>query len=591
MAKIFLTLVMLANSLYVFSQETILVKFSVDASMLQSVKNFGVRGNTGPLNWDNTYLLQDPEKDGIFEGELLFPKDNNAVVEYKFVYGAKNPVYELEGQNRILILDSKLVELNLVWDTQQDVDIEKLPELSGEKLLADFVILEKALVEIHPGLYRYKTRNEIDAVFSHYRTLFSQPMTYRDAYLNFTRLTASIQCGHTFPGFYNQNGFIQEIVLNQKDKLPFTFRVIDGRMIITENVADGIELPAGTEVLAINEVSTATLLRETASLVKADGVNDAKRYADLNTFGIGAFEMFDAYFPLLYPPADMQYTLKIQKPDAKEEEVTVRTMDRAERRSRLKQKNSTYPVTADEQWQLAFWDNNTAYLQLGTFDGFQLTLDWKQFLKNAFKEIKKRKIENLVIDIRWNEGGQDDILLYLGQNIAKYPIKIPERIDLVGYSKISEELKPYLFTWDDAYYDLSQKVAPYDDAYYAFSRQDVIEVKPTANVFEGKLYLLVNAANSSATFYFAEIVKENKLATLVGETTGGSQKGLNAGSMFFLRLPHSGIEVDIPIVGTFSEDKPAGGIVPDVAVAETVEDITKGEDKVILQTKRLILEN
>jgi hypothetical protein len=61
--------------------------------------------------------------------------------------------------------------------------------------------------------------------------------------------------------------------------------------------------------------------------------------------------------------------------------------------------------------------------------------------------------------------------------------------------------------------------------------------------------------------------------------------------MFFLRLPHSGIEVDIPIVGTFSEDKPAGGIVPDVAVAETVEDITKGEDKVILQTKRLILEN
>jgi hypothetical protein len=113
-------------------------------------------------------------------------------------------------------------------------------------------------------------------------------------------------------------------------------------------------------------------------------------------------------------------------------------------------------------------------------------------------------------------------------------------------------------------------------------------VKPRSNGFKGNTYLLVNAANSSATFYFAEIAKENNMATLVGETTGGSQQGLNGGMMFFLRLPNSTIEIDIPIIGSFSAEKPQGGIQPDIIVAQTVQDLIKGEDKVIEETRSLI---
>jgi len=592
MNRILFIMFLLTSNFRALAQENALVnvKFRVDASLLKNTTNFGVRGNASPLSWGKTVPLQDADKDGIFEGELSFP-NNIEILEYKYVYGEKPLIWELEAQNRILLIDNEQIQTNDIWSIQSQFDVKKLPKLSAEKLTEDFSIFKKALLEIHPGLYRYNTKNQIDSIFNHFQNELSKPLTYQEAFLNFTKITSAIKCGHTFPSFYNQIGFIKEVVLNQKDKLPFTFRVLGEKIFITESIIENLDIPLGTEILAINGIPTQTLLKEIAKLVKADGANDGKRYADLNTFGVGGYlEMFDCYFPLLYPPTNEQYTVKIKKPNSeKTEELTANTVNSAERTNALIKKNPNRITDADQLWKLEFWDNNTAYLQLGTFDVFQLSFEWSEFLKNAFKEIKKRKTKNLVIDIRWNEGGQDEVLFFIGQNITKQPIKIPQRQDLVRYNKISAELKPYLFTWDNTFFDLSSKTKPFNNEYFLFEGQNITEIQPFKNAFDGTVYLLVNASNSSATFYFAEIAKENKLATLIGETTGGSQKGLNAGTMFFLRLPNSKIEIDIPIIGSFSEDKPSEGIVPDVIVKPTLEDLINGEDKTLTTTKTIIL--
>ncbi|MCU0393636.1 MAG: S41 family peptidase [Thermoflexibacter sp.] len=589
MNKLFFILIFLSNTFVVFAQETILVKFKVNASSLKGITNFGIRGNASPLSWEKTILLNDNDKDGMYEGELSFP-NNIEVLEYKYVYGDKNLVWELDKQNRILLIDNKLHQTQDTWNIPNQFDVKKLPKISAEKLAEDFSIFKKTLLEVHPGLYRYHTKSEIDSIFKHFQEVFSKPLSYQEAFLNFTKITSSIKCGHTFPSFYNQTGFIKEVVLNQKDKLPFAFRVLDEKIIITESIIENLEIPLGTEIIAINGIPTQTLLQETAKLVKADGANDGKRYADLNTFGVGGyFEMFDCYFSLLYPPDNEQYKIKIKKPNSENiEELKVNTVSRTERMNALIKKNPNHITKADQLWKLEFWENNTAYLQLGTFDVFKFSFDWQDFLKNAFKEIKKQKVKNLVIDIRWNEGGQDEVLLFIGQNIIKQPIKISQRQDLVRYNKIIAELKPYLFTWDNTFFDLSTKTKPFNNDYFLLTGKNITEIQPSKNAFEGNIYLLVNAFNSSATFYFAEIAKENKLATLIGETTGGSQKGLNAGTLFFLRLPNSKIEIDIPIIGTFSDNKAEGGIVPDIIVKPTVADLIKGEDKVLKITQEMI---
>ncbi|NJL77464.1 MAG: hypothetical protein HC892_22925 [Saprospiraceae bacterium] len=260
----------------------------------------------------------------------------------------KKLTWELDDQNRILFLDNTLLRTNDTWDLQSPFNVKKLPQLNAEKLTEDFNIFKTVLLEVHPGLYRYNTKNQIDSIFNHFQVIFSKPLTYQEAFLNFTKLTSAIKCGHTFPSFYNQTGFIKEVVLNQKDKLPFAFRVLDEKIFITESIIENFEIPVGTEIVAINGIPTQTLLQETAKLVKADGTNDGKRYADLNTFGVGSyFEMFDCYFPLLYPPVNEQYTIKIKKPNTTQvEELKVNTVNRQERSNALLKKNPNHITKA-----------------------------------------------------------------------------------------------------------------------------------------------------------------------------------------------------------------------------------------------------
>ena len=74
-------------------------------------------------------------------------------------------------------------------------------------------------------------------------------------------------------------------------------------------------------------------------------------------------------------------------------------------------------------------------------------------------------------------------------------------------------------------------------------------------------------------------MKENKVATLVGEMTGGNKKGINGGGIFFLNLPHSKIEIDIPIYGNYPLiEQPDAGVVPNVLIEKMVEDVVEGRD-------------
>ena len=55
------------------------------------------------------------------------------------------------------------------------------------------------------------------------------------------------------------------------------------------------------------------------------------------------------------------------------------------------------------------------------------------------------------------------------------------------------------------------------------------------------------------------VVKDNKLGTLVGQPTGGNQRGINGGAFFFATLPNSKIEVDLPLIAAFPDGPPPDG--------------------------------
>ena len=91
--------------------------------------------------------------------------------------------------------------------------------------------------------------------------------------------------------------------------------------------------------------------------------------------------------------------------------------------------------------------------------------------------------------------------------------------------------------------------------------------------------VLIDATNSSPTIQFAQAIRPHRLGILVGQPAGGSQRGINGGAFLFLRLPHSGIEMDRPPIGTLpSRPETDAGLTPDIVVNRTPSNVAHKRD-------------
>jgi C-terminal processing protease CtpA/Prc len=222
-----------------------------------------------------------------------------------------------------------------------------------------------------------------------------------------------------------------------------------------------------------------------------------------------------------------------------------------------------------------------------------MKMDWEDFIENAFDQIEVNKIPNLIIDIRGNGGGNDEVYIKLSEYIINKPIEVELGKSLLRYEKVPEDLNKYLNTWDDSFRDRAGQLVKLDNGYYSDpDRETSLSIDPGSKAYNGKMYLLIDASNASATFILARIAKANALATLIGEETGGNRRGINGSQLFFLRLPNSKIEIDIPLIGNYPvTPQPDEGVKPDIFVKQTAEDFISGRDTVLETVKKIILDN
>ncbi len=189
-------------------------------------------------------------------------------------------------------------------------------KIAAADLQADAALLRRVYGELHPGLFRYNTREQMEANFASLDESFRHDLTVREAFLEISRFTAKIKCGHTQPNPYNQSKAVEDAVFKRPDKLPLYFNWIDRRMIVTRDFSGNAAMKPGTEVLSINGTSARTILDTLMTIARADGSNDAKRVSLLSVTGSERYETFDIYFPLLFPPRVPAFELKIRSSDA-----------------------------------------------------------------------------------------------------------------------------------------------------------------------------------------------------------------------------------------------------------------------------------
>ncbi len=440
---------------------------------------------------------------------------------------------------------------------------------------SDIAILRDAYETLHPGLYRYNTPREMGARFDALARAWSRPQTRAEAYLSLSRFLATVKCGHTYANFYNQSEQVQAELFEAQRLLPFQFAWIDGRMVVLTNQSSDPRLGRGGEILSINGRSTPSILRALLPYARTDGDNDAKRRSLLEVRGFDRYESFDIFYGLHFRPGATVH-LRVRPPSASRAETfEAATIDLATRRSLL----IAEPEGDAAVWTLAYLRPQTALLTMPNWALYNSEWNWRGFLDQSFADIAARGVTKLIVDIRGNEGGNDcgDLV---AARLVDAPIAREGYARRTRYRQTPERLNQYLDTWDRSFRNWGDDAVARDDGFYDLRGETgVDQIEPLGPRFRGAVDVLIDSQNSSATFQFASCIKNNRLGRLIGAPTGGNQRGINGGAFFFLRLPASGLEADVPLIGRFPlTPKPDAGLLPDVGITLTREDIASGRD-------------
>lgn len=196
-----------------------------------------------------------------------------------------------------------------------------------------------------------------------------------------------------------------------------------------------------------------------------------------------------------------------------------------------------------------------------------------------------------------------DVGFELSKYLAQKELPIyAESHRLVRNVAAQPELVKYLQTYNDELKTALQKGNPketyksFDNVFYEVApnanTDNYPKVVPYENNFRGQAFIIADASNASATFQFLDYVKENKLAKIAGQASGGNRQGINGGNYFFLYLPNSKIETDIPVYfqAPLKRQKDES-IIPDIYIKPIAADIGNGIDTEFEYLKQIIGKN
>jgi hypothetical protein len=442
-----------------------------------------------------------------------------------------------------------------------------------EALREDLRVLWDILDEGHAGLARYTSWKVLRDAFDETEAGLTAPLTEDGFYLRLLPLVALIKDGHTRT---LQSKAVAEALLARPVYFPFGLRFAGGKAYLFRNLSAARDVPDGSELLAVNGLSVDEALARLLPLVPADaGISIRKirtleypaYLGELLGLLLGRPETYTIRFRP-YPGGDVR---ERSAPGIKGTEI-----------AKLLGERYPGPSPAPPLYDLSF-RGETAVLRIRSFvdsPGRDKGIPaYPEFIRQAFQTLDEKKTPTLVIDLRDNGGGQDAYGKLLFAHVADGPFQYYKSLemkrDAYDLFRFTDERKEAI----ESLPKMLRKNARgwYDVLYHPNNGTQ----QPQAPRFAGKVAILINAGSFSATGETTSLFHYHRKAVFFGEECGAGYYGNTSGFMALATLPNTKIRARVPLVlYTMAVDgyPPDRGLVPDVAVEPTIEDLLAGRD-------------
>ena len=447
-----------------------------------------------------------------------------------------------------------------------------VPQFSPEQLREDFQIAREALEEGHSGIYRYTTKAKMDEVFERAAHSLDRPMNAYEFYSVLAPVIAAIKDGHT--GIRLPQSLEDEIN-NRAPLLPLDVILIDRKFYVVRDFAHEDGRLAGMEIRSINGVPISRIRDTMLAATPADGDVQSSR-ARL----IASWRFNRLLLPLVGAGSPFDLVLW----DAKRKRTRRERVDGLELPGLQSASKAKYPQDQPppSPTALKFLDlGQIAQMKVRSFDGFadeQKKIKLSDFFRDSFTEIQKRGTKALILDLRSNGGGRDDIGLELFTYLTSKPFKYYE--DLVAnkdsfaflkYSNMKELPGRQMLAKED------------DGRYHATGHPNWGVHQPNQLNFTGRLYVLINGGCFSGCAEFASIAHYHRRAVFIGKESGGGYYGNTSGISPAVTLPNTKLMVFVPLLSYYMAvsgyKARTRGVIPNYPVTYTITERMAGGDK------------
>ncbi|MCC2618291.1 hypothetical protein LJ739_18690 [Aestuariibacter halophilus] len=423
-----------------------------------------------------------------------------------------------------------------------------------KQVVDDFEVLYQSLIDTHYNPYAYITEA---ALKNKYLTL-KQQLTAQSypplAAINvFQQLVASLNNGHTeidFPA-----GPYVDYAEAGGTLFPLELVFEKGAAYVRADYSDNPKIAIGAELIAINGVPIADILQQIYPLISAERTYFKNAKLEVYTF--------PRYYWYAFGRQD-NFTVSVRTENGLQSHqlTAIPVIDGFEAKKdeilRAQQELTFYP--------------RAAYLNPGHFSG--KLAQYQQFVDQAFQQINAAQVDNLIIDLRNNSGGDDAFSDYLVAYLADKPFKWHAEFHLRSSALLKRDTEQKRDLTNPYWRSI---MTHEDGARYAFEFEPYTPV-PEQQRYTGNVYVLVNRQSHSQASVTAAQIQDHGWGVVVGEETG-DYPTLYA-SQFQYPLPNTGITVKIAkgYIVRVSGSEQQQGVVPDIAINDHLLD---NEDEIL----------
>ncbi|MBQ0084933.1 MAG: hypothetical protein KBS65_01680 [Prevotella sp.] len=314
-----------------------------------------------------------------------------------------------------------------------------------------------------------------------------------------------------------------------------------GKIYVKASV--GNLVPYDSEIVSINDVSAKEM--KDRMLMFVGGEREFFRLSMIDNNIMGLFH---------YLFAAQEYAITYIEPGSKEKKsITLKPVEANKLNSELVLSPKIMRLMSEhgsgEPYSFRIIDDKPVAVM--NFDACQDVNGMKAFADSMFTELRKRDIKHLIIDMRYNGGGNSAVGDVLLSYIAPKPF--------AQYGKTLIKVKPTTIALTGNRYEKPGTLLYPEDP---DSRHEPL---PIAQRFAGNVFLLTSHTTFSSASSFAWAFKEAGCGMIIGEETGGMS--VHYGDVVSFKLPNSGLVINVSHKRFWlpgADENDIHGVLPDI---------------------------